>query len=376
MSSSTSAVVACRCPPEWLSLEESALVAPPTQTTVRSAIARARSTVTTTSVMRQRSSCLRSRSLVVGAFQTAARSVPAVWSQRRSWVLSGIGWEAVKRASSSWRRASSPRRCSQARSRLRATLGLIASLLHQQLALGQLGRPCGLTLGEPGQHGLQTSRRERLQEGGHDRVVHALAAQALAAVLGALQAVALVAGVAAYGAARAGVGHLELAPAAAAAQQPLQQRRALPDRPAALARRRPPVRAEPLEVGAPDRRGDEALVVVGDAHLPVARGAGPLPGGDPPAVVDAPLDLGAPVGVDAGIGRVGEDPVDGAKVAGCQLTSTWPQRRCGNGTPASRRWAATWRAEPSSANLANTSLMVAWTASSGVSTMRPVASWS
>jgi hypothetical protein len=123
----------------------------------------------------------------------------------------------------------------------------------------------------------------------------------------------LVVGVAAHGAAGAGVGDLELAAAAATAQQPLQQRRTFPDCTAALTGRRPPVRAESLEVGTPDRWGDEAFVVVLDAHLPVAWGAGPLPGGDPPAVVDAPLDLGAAVGVDAGVDRVGEDPVGGRR---------------------------------------------------------------
>jgi hypothetical protein len=65
-------------------------------------------------------------------------------------------------------------------------VGLEAGLLDQQLPLRALGRPGGLALVERGQGGLEAGGRERLQDGGYDGVVQALAAKALAAVLGAV----------------------------------------------------------------------------------------------------------------------------------------------------------------------------------------------
>ena len=312
----------------WLPVRGSgtlcSVTAPPSHTTRSSAAccSEARSTVTTTSVRIARSSCLRSRSLVVGASNTLRRSAPACRHQAISSSVSGSGRSGGDLGDGALgaadlgealfpfalQRAGDEPVLGLAGVELAAgALGVDLRALELQLGRAHPRLVVGVGVLDRAQRRLDPGRSQRLEHGVEHDLLDPPAADRLAA-LGAVELVAAHARV---------VGHERLAavadlhppPAAPAADQPLQQRPALARGAAALAARRAPVGAQPLLVGQVALEGDVAGVVVLDAHVPLLARRAALALADH-AVLDAPLGALAPVGVRARVDGVGEDLVD------------------------------------------------------------------
>ena len=238
-----------------------------------------------TSVRIARSSCLRSRSVVVGASNTLRRSAPAARHHAISSSVSGCGRLAVTSASARSARAD----CGQPLfpfALQRAGDLPVLGLAGVELAPGALGvdlRALELQFGradprvviiigvlDRAERGLDPGRCQRLEDGVEHDSLDPPTADGLAA-LGAVELVAAHAAV---------VGHQRLAavadlhpPAAApAADQPLQQRPALARGAAALPARRAPVRAQPLLIVEVALEGDVAGVMVLDHTCHCSRG--------------------------------------------------------------------------------------------------------
>src|SRR6516164_1355856 len=108
-------------------VRSTSLSAPPFQRSARWAAALSRSTLIVTSSMRVRSSSFLSRGVVVGAFQTAARSGPSASRRLRSACEITRGPSFSRRSSSILAVSSARKRSSQSRSRPRATSRLSGS---------------------------------------------------------------------------------------------------------------------------------------------------------------------------------------------------------------------------------------------------------
>ena len=86
-----SSSVTRRCPPDLVIGIDNSVTAPPCQTMRRSATRRWRCTVRPISAITARTSCLRSRTVVVGASKMARMSAPAVAIQASSCSVNATG---------------------------------------------------------------------------------------------------------------------------------------------------------------------------------------------------------------------------------------------------------------------------------------------
>src|SRR5215207_194845 len=161
------------------------------------------------------------------------------------------------------------------------------------------------------QGGLHAGRGERREQRAGDRLVDLPATdpQAPAAAVVDQDARRAVIGGALVPAA-ALVVDLELAPAAAADGDPLQQRGAFADRAAGLVRARARVASDPLTVALEGRLVDVAAVVLPDQHVPFCLREATHPLARLPVLVDVPLAAGLAERVCAGIDGALEHAMD------------------------------------------------------------------
>ena len=241
-----------------------------------------RSTVTTTSVRIARSSCLRSRSVVLSASNTLRRSAPAPRHQAISWSVSGSGRLAATSATVALGRADVGEalfpfalECARHEPVLRLAAVELASravgvdLRAFELELSRAHAGVMLLVGvlERAEGRLDPGRRERLEHGVEHDPLDPPPADRLAAT-GAIQLAAAHAAVV-RDERLAAVADLHPPPAAPAADQPLQQRPALARGAAALSARRTPVGAQPLLIGEVALEGDVPGMVILDADVPL-----------------------------------------------------------------------------------------------------------
>ena len=230
-------------------------------------------------------------------------------------------------------------------------VGLVLGALELQAPLFQRGVVVLLELLGRLQRGLDAGRGECGEQRAGDGLVDLSAADPHAPSAAALD----------QNAGRAVIGralvptpalivHLELAPAAAAHRDPLQQRAALADRAAGLVRARAGVAGDPLAVGLEGGLVDEAGVVLPDQDTPFCLGEPTQPLARVAVLVDVPLAAGLAERVRAGIDRALEHAVDLVVGRGDPPQLALRQRRSGNCTPSRRIHSHTWRTEPSSAN--------------------------
>ena len=152
-------------------------------------------------------------------------------------------------------------------------LGLVSGALDLQPPLRERGVVVLLERFGRVQRGLHPGGGERGEQRAGDGLVDLTAADPQAPLAAALDQDA--AGAVIGGAlvpAAALIVHLELAPAAAAHRDPLQQRAALADRAAGLVRARAGVAGDPLAVALERGLVDEAGVVLPDQHAPFCLG--------------------------------------------------------------------------------------------------------
>jgi hypothetical protein len=273
-----------------------------------------------------RSSCLRSRSLVVGADQTRPRSVPSASSRSRS--CSGERPGSLLLAQRELRLG-----CGECSERVLpvafkaardepvlgldlavaalGTLSLIVGAVDLQPPLLERGVVILLErLGRP-ECGLHADGRERGQKRARDRLVDLSAADPqtpAAAVVDQDARGAVIGG--ALVTAPTLVVDLQLAPAAPADGDPLQQRGAFADRAAGLVCTRARVGGDPFAVGVEGGLVDEAGVVFPDQDLPFCLGQATHPLTRLAVLIDVALAAGLPERVRARVDGVLEHAVD------------------------------------------------------------------
>ena len=194
-----SSPVTRRCPPGLFIGIETSVMAPPCQTMRRSATRRWRCTVTPISVITARMSCLRSRTVVVGASKMARMSAPAVVIQASSCSVSATGRRArwAARSFSAARTAASlaSRFASSATNRFsgstlsnwRCARSASSVSSHCQLEHRQVSLVVGVGLGQGLGGGGQRGRGQHVKHLVEDPVFQPDAADALADVLPGIQ---------------------------------------------------------------------------------------------------------------------------------------------------------------------------------------------